>query len=284
MNVTKAREHYSAYYEGTLDPGLKQALERAISTDPAIASDYQEFKATVELLRASADVPIIVPDTLHDQIQQRIDKHVYDQKQRTPVSPLSQWRTAFFGGVAVVAIGLSSLAVINQNDSKEAQANLVPFGNASSPKTDFHYVNGNVELSVETPKAAKVTILNLVTGKVVEELETEGRLDSPLNNVGDSAVVLEIMVDKGNRTETIVLPGKLAGEAKKGTGTVLECAMATADAFRTPIILRANTLDTRVDWDFSDVTSTQDLPKALSDLGLTASVREDGFLILSGTR
>jgi|GEM_PF-4063019 len=41
MNAPKAREYFSAYRDGSLDKGLKQALERKFQEDGLLRAEYQ---------------------------------------------------------------------------------------------------------------------------------------------------------------------------------------------------------------------------------------------------
>ena len=50
MNHDKAREFFSAYYEGTLESGLRQQLEARFRADAHLKADYAAFVETIEAL------------------------------------------------------------------------------------------------------------------------------------------------------------------------------------------------------------------------------------------
>ena len=82
MNIEKAREFYSAYHEGSLDKGLKQAFERQLETDAQVAAEFRLFKQAMEELSQLESEAIEVPSDLHDRISARLDLHILEQRRK----------------------------------------------------------------------------------------------------------------------------------------------------------------------------------------------------------
>ena len=71
MNQSKARDFYSAYYEGTLDFGLTQAFERALTTEAEVKAEYEQFVRVMEDLKVCKPL-VEPPEDLHLKIRERV--------------------------------------------------------------------------------------------------------------------------------------------------------------------------------------------------------------------
>ncbi|MES1228012.1 MAG: hypothetical protein ABUL72_05030, partial [Armatimonadota bacterium] len=65
MDVTQARELYSAYYEGTIERVSALALDEAMKADPEIREDYASFAMVMDTLPTLAEETISTPHDLH---------------------------------------------------------------------------------------------------------------------------------------------------------------------------------------------------------------------------
>ena len=100
LNHEKAREYFSAYHEGTLERGLKETFERALSTDAQVQAEYRAFErlmGSLESLKAEAPEPEF---DLHEAIARRLDKHIYDEARRAKHPIFAWWKSAALGGLS----------------------------------------------------------------------------------------------------------------------------------------------------------------------------------------
>ena len=68
MTNDKAREFFSAYHEGTLEPGLCASLERRLEGDASLQAEYAAFAETVESLNSMRFESVEIPAYLGDRI------------------------------------------------------------------------------------------------------------------------------------------------------------------------------------------------------------------------
>ena len=61
MNAAEARDRFSAAYEGELSPAERAELDAAFAADPALLSEYETFRATMEAMGALAREGDAVP-------------------------------------------------------------------------------------------------------------------------------------------------------------------------------------------------------------------------------
>ncbi|HTQ08499.1 MAG TPA: hypothetical protein VMI31_00360, partial [Fimbriimonadaceae bacterium] len=85
MTNEKAREFFSAYHEGTLEPGFRVSFEQKLKSDYAVRHEFESFVRAMEKLDALRDEEIEIPADLHDRITARLDRHLYERrKSATP--------------------------------------------------------------------------------------------------------------------------------------------------------------------------------------------------------
>ncbi len=82
MTLAKAKDYFSAYHEGSLDRGLKQAFETRLREDTQLQAEYRAFERTMKELEAFGCVEVEPPSDLHDKIAARLDKAIWDQKRQ----------------------------------------------------------------------------------------------------------------------------------------------------------------------------------------------------------
>ena len=71
MKTERAQELYTDYFEGTLTPALRQALEQHFEADPAARADYAEFAAMFALLEQPAGEELEAPAGFRAKIMER---------------------------------------------------------------------------------------------------------------------------------------------------------------------------------------------------------------------
>ena len=98
MNQEKAKEFFSAYYEGTLEAGLQQSLEQQLRADGNLRREFRDFERAMEDVLAAKQV-----------MQQSLfeDRH--------PMLPGAdpRWRTLALAsmGIAVLALAIALVAL-----------------------------------------------------------------------------------------------------------------------------------------------------------------------------
>ena len=261
MNQEKAREFYSTYYEGNLEPGLKQALEQAMGRDASIRSEYREFEQTYEELGSLKFETIEIPFDLNDKILANIDRHLYENRRAQQPAWIIWLRNAAIAGVSCVAILGAALSLRNfgsrGQEAGQAGLGFVPTG-ASTTKDQLtvepganrdatiHFQPSDTETLVireglNGPERSRVTVLQ------GEDYPT--RLQNP--NAEATVFDLEAKGDKSELRPTLIaLPGSSSSSDTKGQGDLEDLAKALASYYRVPVEIKVATPTVTVNWNF----------------------------------
>lgn len=283
MNATKARDFFSAYYEGELGGGIKEAFERALLDDPDLKAEYEEFCATMSLLEEPAP-DVEIPVDLHEKIMARLDLQAWEEKQHQKVSFWGQWRLALVGGIAAIAV-IATVASLNNRAGENSIATPVPIPGQAKPAAEYVDLvadGKSLSISIRNGKNATYSLrdiadnselgkIDVVGGKVMQSLQIESQ----------TARAYGVFDNRNGEKLVIALPGSQQGEELKGSGNVLDLAVAIAGTFRTPIIVRAKDRDKLYSWDFDTSDDTAAISTKLNPQSLSISVREDGISILN---
>lgn len=286
MNSQKARDYFSAYFEGELETGLRQQFETALKNDVELKTDYDDFVRVMAVLADHGQDDIVVPADLGEQISRRLDKHLWDQKQSARPGVFTNWRMVLTGGLAVVAIGTVVWSLnAPQSSDGVVKGNIIGGVNSSHKSvtaSDLTFVDGQVRLVIETNEELAATVRDLETMETIESLELKGRgIQSPLTNEKAEPAVLQIDLGKGNDPLIVVLPGASDSKELSGEGTVIDFTKAVAQTFRTPVLVRSSRLSAPMRWSFDLAKGPEQLPALLRDQAQTITERTDGFLVLS---
>lgn len=267
MNADKAREFFSAYMEGTLDNGLKQAFERALASDAQIQAEYDAFKRTsgqLDLLKTPVPAP---PYDLHDRIMARLDLHLLEEKKKPAPWFGLRLRGALTLGIAAVAIfgavaSLNSTGVINVASV---------FGGGSPKVADFFTVgvrNGQLGLTYRTSEERTLTFRLSSTGEVLQRYKIDGvsastgkTLNCPLNYSSQEAVLIQVDIQGEKNALFIAVPGSGRSTVASGSGTVNDLALGIADFYGKPVVVNSSANESAA-WDFS---KSPDAMSAASD-------------------
>lgn len=281
MNASKARDFFSAYYEGELNEGIKEAFERALASDATLKSEYDEFCSTMKLLD-SPEGEIEIPFDLHEKIMAKLDHQEWETKQNSKVSLWGQWRLAFIGGIAGLALIAGFMSINAKNNSGSSTAGTLSINQPTVKPVvaDMTYIDSKLTIKVDGGDKFKLDIIDLRNDEVVGELSSETSNVEFANDHSDSQA-FSVNDSKGETKLVFVTPGQSLKKEFSGEGTVLDLAKSLAGTFRTPIIVRAKDLDRTVRWEFAEDSDTASRSTALKDQGLDLSVREDGITILS---
>ena len=282
MNLAKAKDYFSAYYEGSLDKGLQQSFEARLREDAQLQAEYRAFERTMHDLEAMGRIEVEPPADLHDKIAARLDYALWEQKrQKTPLMGLSWWKGLAMGlavaaGVMAAFIGVSTYKVRSANTIG------IPFPTASDT---FDVVQqGPTSVLLSHPKVAHMlmNIRDEQTGELKDsEVLTNQPIQSkPLENIGDSAQLLSVEVNSPNRSITyIALPGKVQDIRTSGEGTMKDLALAIAGHYAKPVKLQPrDDADRTVTWDFASSDPIEATNNAVKPLGLTVQLTASGVI------
>jgi anti-sigma-K factor RskA len=276
MNLTKARDFYSAYHEGTLDEGLKQAFERALANDAAVSAEYQQFVRIMGELRTVAR-PVSVPTDLHLKIRERVDASINAQEAKAKSGWFFAWRPIAYGAVATAAL-IGVVASINNRPSPEVStAGFAAVTSDAAPTVVSK--DGDLRILFASSSANSVRVTEVATGRVLLDRALAGqRLDCPVKNVSDAPLVVSIAFGQHYPAMYLAVPGKQTIVATEGAGTVLDLAAVVAGMFKSGIVVESTLVDRKLEWKLD----SPDVMVALSDemkaLGLKAEVRENGLV------
>lgn len=279
MNLNKARDFYSAHYEGSLDEGLNQAFERALASDAAISAEYRQFVRIMQEMRAVAK-PVSVPSDLHLKIRERVDANINAQEKAARTAGwFFGWKPIAYGALATAAIISVVASLTNRPTGGTSTAGVATISD-SAPKVAV--VQGELKLQFSSSKKNQVTVTEVATGRALLNRAVVGqRLESPVRNLSEAPVVLSISFAEQYRPIYVALPGSKMRLAETGSGTVLDLMAAVSGMFSVPVVVEAAEVDSKVDWmlDSPDVMAA--LADELKGLGLKAEVREGGLVWLS---
>jgi len=245
MNIQKAREYFSAYFENTLDAGLRQSFERALREDAQMQAEYRAFERVMGQLNALRDVPVEVPFNLHDRICQKIDLHVYEQKRQSPRVFGGIWKSLAYGGVAAVAI-VGAFMAMNSRGGNSTAAGSIVSGGAVAPRLTL--VEGVPTLSAMSQDGV-LKVVDIDTEKTLSEVPLRGqRLQSPLRYNSEQPVLISITQSDVAGRLIVALPGTKRSSETNGSGKLRDLAKRMAELYRCPVEVIAADLDREVEW------------------------------------
>jgi hypothetical protein len=280
MNLNKARDFYSAYFEGTLDEGLRQAFERARASDAQVAAEYAQFERIMLELKA-LDSPVAVPADLHTTIRRRVDDHINaSEKKARSTALFFAWKPIAYGAVATAAIIGVLASFSNRPSDGPARAGLATIGHNEAPR--FLVEEGTLRLKFASAGPNVVTVSEVETGRQLLKKPLVGqRIDSPLKNLSDDAVLLVVGFAEGYRPMHVALPGSSRQLEQQGSGTVLDLVTAIAGMYDSPVVLDTSDISAKAAWDLDSPDVLTAVKDELAALGMKAEVRESGLLWIS---
>lgn len=281
MNLTKARDFYSEYREGTLDGGLRQAFERALQSDPHIQADYDEFCATMASLDSMKDATIEVPFGLQDAISAQLDKHIFESERVKKTSSIFNWRLPLYGAVAATAI-FGTLVALNQDkDGGPFEASLTPIRRNEEARPVLSVKDGKVDITYRTGESQTATVKDIKTGAVLHEIKVgKTEVSTPISNERVEPVTVVIEFSGNIEPIHLVIPGTGKSDAVKGEGTLADLAVFIADRYRVPVLLPAESAS-KLSWSVEPGVPVEELPGVLAPFKVLVETRSNGFLALS---
>jgi len=284
MNSEKAREFFSAYYEGSLDSGLVLALEQKFKADAELRDDYGAFASAFAELNTLREEEIEIPIFLSDRIATRMEQ-ARQQKKKPFMWWNPSWLRAAPNGLALIAItgavlGIAATGVIAQGGFFHW-----PFSQANQidPPT-FKFDGSNVTLGYQPHGNHTVVISSGTTGKILRTLNLEDSqpVEPTLNNDNPEAQLFSIREDNAP-AQVVAVPGQVSNSSQPtGEGTLGQFALAVAGYYHVPLLLENVKLDTKVKWKLDGGNARLAANANLEQVHLSADLRSDGMLSITG--
>lgn len=283
MTNDKAREYFSAYHEGALEPGLRTSLERKLRSDAALQAEYDAFVGTLNSLDALRHEAIEVPFYLSDRIAARLDGALTTKPapfwsawfKPTPAGPGYGYALGLAGALLVAAFGLRGM----QATGEAQEANMGP-GSPFSPVTVRWMASdeGLVAQFAGGP-ARSVTVAPEGGDATNYALAARQPFELTLNNPNSYA--RRFKVSQGSDLlATVAVPGARTAPRKSGSGTVSELASALADAYHIVVVVKGTPIGTTVAWKFDGVNARAAAEASLDGHG-SASLMDGNVLQIS---
>ena len=252
MTPDKAREYFSAYREGALEPGLAASLERKLQGEPALREEYESFAQTLDSLDALRFEEIEVPFYLNDRISSRIDGAL-------GAKPAPFWAGWFaprggaprFGYALGLAAALlvASIGLRGMQSSGTSDASIAPLNNEP---VRWSKSDDGVLAAFQGGAARKVVVAPEGGEPKDYAVAAHQPFELTLANANPSARRFKVTQDD-ELVATVAVPGARPTTRRAGSGTVSELASALADAYRIPVVVKGLVPGTTVAWKFDSV-------------------------------
>ena len=292
MNQEKAREFFSAYYEGSLEPGLVLTLEQKFKSDPSLKLDYDAFVTSYEQLSALRSEEIEIPIFLSDRIATRLDE-VQASKKRSIFAWHWNWRSMAAAGVAGLAILGAGLGILAKGGRVSTASGMPDLTNNIVKQTPIlpavptiNAVGAKVTLSYQPQSAHSVRIsVGADAPKIVRTINLEAGqpVESPLQNKNATAQLFTIQQDDSSDKLLVVVPGSTrVTETRSGQSSLSDFACALSDAYGVPVLIESTKAGETVNWkiDLSAGDSLKSASDNLSALHLNIGLRDTGILTI----
>jgi len=275
MNHDKAREFFSAYYEGTLDGGLRQSLEAKLKADADLQSDYAAFVETVEELNALKSEEIEIPIFLSDRIATRLEQVQTDRK--TGFETWALWlRGVTVAGLGAAAI-LFAIPFVKGNHSA-SNAGAISSG-ATQDEINFKTEGSKLMLQYQASGTKTIVVSSPSTGKEIQRFSLNGqKIESPIENSLSNGVLFKIEAVGDKNSRMIAVPGSSLDKTRTGSGSIQDLAVAIAGHYRIPVVVDASDVTRHVSWSFSSPDARSAASQALKTEGYSVDQRQEGML------
>lgn len=275
MNANKAREYFSAHYEGSLDRGLRESFDRVLRADAQIQAEYRAFSRTMDQLNGLSQVDVEMPNDLHDRIMARLDLNAWEQKQHQRPGVFIWWKTALVAAavIAVAAFGVIRASQGANDPAFEAGTVNVPL---MSPRARLDVKPTANGVLLNYPKVSqRDVIIRDQHGAEMERIQllNQGIEDKALSNDGTSATMVEIVI--ADTHTWIALPSlQVALTPAFGSGDVRQLALDIANQCRIPVIVQGPLKDLN-GWSVDSSDAHGSAEAALRDHGYKVELRGD---------
>lgn len=272
MNHEKARDFFSAYYEESLEPGLRQAFEQRLNGDATLQAEYKSFVETMDELGTLRYEEIETPSFLSDRIASRLEQV---QERRRPIfAAWSHWtRGLAFAGLAAVAIVGTALSL--KSGGKIGEGGVV--GSATN-RVDYTVKNG--ELTVSYHADSDHALLIGSGGQTTRVAATPDGTNSPLHNANPAPATFTVQIEGEGTDSILVVPGTDRIRTRAGDGTLIDFAKAVAGFYHVPVRVAVANPAAHTSWSFDQPDARKAADNALGNSGYSVDIRDDGLLCI----
>ncbi|MHB8636502.1 MAG: anti-sigma factor [Fimbriimonadaceae bacterium] len=290
MTDEKARDFFSAYSEGNLDPGLLVSFEQKLSADAGLRAEYDRFAATLAQVSALRDVPIEIPSDLNDRIGARLDRQLWEQKQIAPKAWIVRLRLVTFAGVATLLLVGAAISIKNRNSGSDAFYGAGIAGGYPQTGTGGDQLALVVKqdgLTVEYAPSAQKTVVFRAEPDTKPFAEVTVGKSAPMTralenkNAETDLVSIEVLDAPKVERLVVAIPGTHSERVKAGSGTLEEFARVLAAKYRVPVVL-SGIKDplSQVTWDLGATDARQAAEAALKGQ-FSVDTREGNLVTIS---
>lgn len=278
MNLEKAREYFSAYYESTLDAGLKQAFETRLRTDETLQADYAAFVETMMELEALPEEDIEIPLFLADRIATRLEQEELRRRKATPGWVMWLRGFAFAGLSAAAILG----AVISMNRSGRASAAGITGAADDGNQISFSVNGPEVALRYHPSQPRTVIISSGMTGREISHYVADASTPAQtLRNPQPGTALFQIQIVNDPASDVLLaIPGKGGVMKGPGSGSVKEFLAALAGYYHLPAVFRGTDAGRRVAWKLVDSLPNHAGDSVNADTRLVIDQRENGMFVV----
>ncbi|MCH8978237.1 MAG: hypothetical protein IH945_03215 [Armatimonadetes bacterium] len=283
MNQSKARDFYSAYFEGTLDSGLTQAFERALRTEAEIKAEYEQFVRVMDDLKACRS-PVEPPADLHLKIRERVDAHILSTERQERAGVLFfAWKPLAYGAVAAMAI-IGVVASITNRSAGPGETGTASFAPVRESAPAIVFEDGQTRLSYSAASQNVVSVYRHSDGTLVFEEPLESQtIDSQLFNGAEDATLVSIHFASRYGMLFVAVPGSTIRTDAEGMGTVLELITSLAGKYKVPVVLASDLTAAGISWKFEGTDAERASQDELEAIGLKVETRENGLIWISAS-
>lgn len=276
MNHDKARDLFSAYYEGTLEGGLRQQFESRLAQDSTLKADYAAFVETMDTLSLFAEEEIEIPIYLNDRIATRLEQEEAKRAKRTPAF-LGWLRYGALAGLAATAMVTSVLALNKSNSVATAGFASPDAANTNVDHLDFSMKGKDVLVHITGEVSKGLVIAAEPSGQVIRRLSSDHTtVEVPLHNDNEYAALLRVSAGDLDRA-VVAIPGKTRDKTANFSGSLSEFAAAVADRYGVPVVVRGET-KTDLTFTFEGSSALKNVEAALQTAGASVDQRDGGLI------
>jgi hypothetical protein len=282
MSRERLQEHFSALYEGTLDAGLTQQIQRRFDSDPQLKEDYESFSLMMETLGSIGEEEIEVPSFLSSRIADRMEA----AGNTKPAFSLFNWsKTLGFGAIATVAIVGSVLAIKNQNSGPVTAGVVSSSAPAQALKVldtiEIKMVGSDAVLNYNSSGPKTLTATFYGTGQVLRKADLDGNTATyALRNTESLAAIFEVDVTGEKSDHFVVVPGSSSAFELQGEGKVSDFLKGVSAKFHKVISIQmaAAKLESTTKWDLKSDEAGAALSSVLTAKDYSISTAPDGII------
>jgi len=287
MTQDKAREYFSAYYDDSLDRGLKQGFEQKLKADPQLSSEYRSFERVMLELGRMQDEVIEVPMYLSDRIATRMEQARVAEQKSSIWLVFKRYGFAAVAAVAIVGAGVGLFL----HGGKDHEASGVP-GIDSDLGSSVNWPSETISIAPKaggahleyTSATAKLVEVRDANGKVLKSYPVDPKvtLRADLTNPNDAATVFELKVSDSGPDELLAVPGTARSDGDALTGSVQDFGLALANHFGVPVIMNLKGSAQTLNWSLDGRNPREVATRVLEGSGYDVSLSSTGVLTISG--